>query len=414
MTPAHWLLIASLYVTQFLPVSFFFMGLPAILRSEGRSLEELSVLYLLGLVWVVKVLWAPLVDRISFGRLGHYRGWLIFMQSAMIIMLLLISRIDGVSDMGLLMALSLVLTMCAGTQDIATDAIAVRLIPPGMRGVGNSLQVGGGLVGIALGGGATLALYNLVGWAGCLWLMAAVVATTLVQIVLFREPAATEAEEEAKGGAGQSYARLWRFWRRPGIGRWALVMMLTPVGIGMVFGLLTPMLVDIGWSLERVGFTLNVTGSLVGLPAVLITGVLIRRWSRRAMLVGAALVQAAAILALLPLAGGERESQLVLPALLLVFLIYNPIATIMMTIMMDHADPRTAGTDFTAQCSFYTLMGFASGALALSIAQAHGYRVLVLVAAGCALLAGALALWLFRDPAREKPAVEKAAPTPAE
>ena len=33
-----WILIASLYVTQFLPVSFFFMGLPAILREQaGQS-----------------------------------------------------------------------------------------------------------------------------------------------------------------------------------------------------------------------------------------------------------------------------------------------------------------------------------------------------------------------------------------
>ncbi|MGU3497049.1 MFS transporter [Xanthobacteraceae bacterium A53D] len=394
MKPAHWLLIASLYVTQFLPVSFFFMGLPAIMRSEGRSLEELSVLYLLGLVWVVKVLWAPLVDRVSFGRLGHYRGWLILMQGAMIVMLLIIARIDGVSNMGLLMALSLLLTVFAGTQDIATDAIAVRLIPRHMRGVANSLQVGGGLVGVALGGGATLALYSLVGWSGCLWLMAGVVAVTLIQIILFREPA-----PEARTSAPLPYARLWRFWRRPGMGRWALVMMLTPVGIGMVFGLLTPMLVDIGWSLEWVGFTLNVTGSLVGLPAVLLTGILIRRWSRRAMLVGAAVVQAAAILALLPLAGGERESQLVMPALLLVFMIYHPVATVMMTIMMDHADPRSAGTDFTTQCSVYTFMGFASGALALSIAEAHGYRVLVVVAALCAILAGILAFRLYRDPA---------------
>ena len=61
MKRSHWLLIASLYTTQFLPVSFFFMGLPAILRSEGRTLEELGALYLLGFVWVLKIFWAPVV-----------------------------------------------------------------------------------------------------------------------------------------------------------------------------------------------------------------------------------------------------------------------------------------------------------------------------------------------------------------
>ena len=94
MKPANWILIASLYVTQFLPVSFFFMGLPAILRAQGKTLEEIGALYLLGFVWVFKILWAPMIDRLSFGRLGHYRGWLIVMQTAMIGMLLLISSVS--------------------------------------------------------------------------------------------------------------------------------------------------------------------------------------------------------------------------------------------------------------------------------------------------------------------------------
>lgn len=102
MKPANWILIASLYVTQFLPVSFFFMGLPAILREQGRTLEEIGALYLLGFVWVFKILWAPLVDRVSFSRLGHYRGWLLAMQAAMIAMLVVIGQIDGLANFPLL------------------------------------------------------------------------------------------------------------------------------------------------------------------------------------------------------------------------------------------------------------------------------------------------------------------------
>lgn len=391
MKPANWILIASLYVTQFLPVSFFFMGLPAILREQGRTLEEIGALYLLGFVWVFKILWAPLVDRVSFGRLGHYRGWLLMMQAAMIAMLVLIGQIDGLANFPLLVVLGLVLTVFSATQDIATDAVTCRLLPAELRGLGNSVQVAGGLVGIVLGGGLTLALYPTIGWTGCFILMAGVLAACFVQILFFREP------QVPASLAAAGYGRIWRVWARPGMAGWAALMVIVPLGIGMIFAMLSPMLVDIGWPLEAVGFTLNIVGSLVGLLAVFGAGLLIRRFGRKRMLVAAAFAQAAIILSVLPLAGGARETLLIVPGLVLVFLIYNPIATVMLTIMMDRSAAGSEGTDFTAQYSLYSFMGFLSGAVALQVAGAVGYQALVLIAAGLAVLAGLLALKLYRE-----------------
>lgn len=391
MKPANWILIASLYVTQFLPVSFFFMGLPAILREQGRTLEEIGALYLLGFVWVFKILWAPLVDRVSFGRLGHYRGWLLMMQAAMIAMLVLIGQIDGLANFPLLVVLGLVLTVFSATQDIATDAVTCRLLPAELRGLGNSVQVAGGLVGIVLGGGLTLALYPTIGWTGCFLLMAGVLAACFVQILFFREP------QVPASLAVAGYGRIWRVWARPGMAGWAALMVIVPLGIGMIFAMLSPMLVDIGWPLEAVGFTLNIVGSLVGLLAVFGAGLLIRRFGRKRMLVAAAFAQAAIILSVLPLAGGARETLLIVPGLVLVFLIYNPIATVMLTIMMDRSAAGSEGTDFTAQYSLYSFMGFLSGAVALQVAGAVGYQALVLIAAGLAILAGLLAVKLYRE-----------------
>ncbi|MCW5708994.1 MFS transporter [Shinella sp.] len=400
MKPANWILIASLYVTQFLPVSFFFMGLPAILREQGRTLEEIGALYLLGFVWVFKILWAPLVDRVSFGRLGHYRGWLLMMQAAMIAMLVLIGQIDGLANFPLLVVLGLVLTVFSATQDIATDAVTCRLLPAELRGLGNSVQVAGGLVGIVLGGGLTLALYPTIGWTGCFLLMAGVLAACFVQILFFREP------QVPASLAAAGYGRIWRVWARPGMAGWAALMVIVPLGIGMIFAMLSPMLVDIGWPLEAVGFTLNIVGSLVGLLAVFGAGLLIRRFGRKRMLVAAAFAQAAIILSVLPLAGGARETLLIVPGLVLVFLIYNPIATVMLTIMMDRSAAGSEGTDFTAQYSLYSFMGFLSGAVALQVAGAVGYQALVLIAAGLAILAGLLAVKLYREdrPAADSPA----------
>lgn len=55
-----------LNVRQFLGVGFSYTALVAILREPGASLGQPSTILVLGLVWAVEVLWAPLLDR-----LGH-------------------------------------------------------------------------------------------------------------------------------------------------------------------------------------------------------------------------------------------------------------------------------------------------------------------------------------------------------
>ena len=91
-----WLLLASLYMTQYLGLGFFWIALVAIMRRQGMPLEQLGVIYLLGLFWVIKVLWAPLIDRYGFGRLGHYRGWMLLTQGGMVLCLVVIGMVMNI------------------------------------------------------------------------------------------------------------------------------------------------------------------------------------------------------------------------------------------------------------------------------------------------------------------------------
>src|SRR5690606_27612309 len=76
-----------LYVTQYVGVGFITIGLVAILRDGGTPLETLGALTLIGLVWPLKVLWAPLLDRYGSRTRGHYRSWLLVLQSALVVAL---------------------------------------------------------------------------------------------------------------------------------------------------------------------------------------------------------------------------------------------------------------------------------------------------------------------------------------
>jgi MFS family permease len=335
-----WLLLASLYTTQFLPVAFFFMALPAILREAGMSLDDLTALYALGFVWVFKVLWAPLVDGFGWGRLGHHRGWLLVMQAAMIAILLVIGQIDGINQFSTVLLLSFTLTVFAATQDIATDAIACRLLGPRQRGIGNGIQVGGGLVGMILGGGATLFLYAQIGWSGIFYLLASALLVTFCQVVAFEEPAAPDMPPARPG-----LLRIASFWRQTGAA-WAVLLALAPMGMGMMFGLMTPMMIDAGKTPEWIGLMQNTVAPLAAIAAVLATGAAISRFGAVRMLITAALVQALIILAFLAVAKGVAQDPL--PALLVVVaaIVYNPTVTILTTMMMARVGIGSEGTDF--------------------------------------------------------------------
>ena len=399
MTPFRWALLGSLYITQFLALGFFLIALVAIMRREGAPLEQLGIIYLLGLVWVAKALWAPLVDRIRFGVLGHYRGWLILTQTGMVICLLVTRQFDAMADFQTVFLLSLVIALLSATQDVAADGLACRLLSPANRSVGSGVQMAGGLAGNIIGGGGVLMLYPTVGWEGSMVLLAAGVALPLALILWFREPpsdtAGSNQQDERRGSV--SFSQVWRFWQRPGNGRWLAILLTYPVAVSMSYALITPILVDADWSLERIGFVLNIVGSAVGMLAALAAGWAIRWIGRRTALVGAALAQAVGLLILLLPASGFTDTVSVTVSLSAVFLLYGAAAPVVMTLMMDQASPASAGTDFTIQYSVYSLVGFAAGAIGLPLAGLFGYQSVVVLSASIGLVAAMVARGFYQE-----------------
>jgi MFS family permease len=127
-------LLGALYVSQYLGIGFFYTALVAILRERGVPLGQLSAVQLIGLVWGVKFLWAPLLDRY-----GSHRGWLLVLQPAIVVGLLAIVPLDPVADFPTLLLLAGAVAGLSATQDIAADAIAAaaaaRSLPHRLLGV---------------------------------------------------------------------------------------------------------------------------------------------------------------------------------------------------------------------------------------------------------------------------------------
>ena len=222
-------LLGLLYVAQALPLGFFVVALPAILRDRGVSLERVGFLGALALPFLLKFLWAPVVDRFGAAT-GHYRSWLLPLQVLAVATVAAIAMLDPGAHFGLLVGLGALFMLLAATQDVATDGLAVRLLQHRDRGLGNGLQVGGYYLGQILGGGVVLVLVDRVGWSLAVATMAVILALPLPWVASVREPRAAAREARQAVGLGT----LLRFCRRDGIGAWMALLATWRLGETMV------------------------------------------------------------------------------------------------------------------------------------------------------------------------------------
>ncbi|HEV7651184.1 MAG TPA: MFS transporter [Actinophytocola sp.] len=385
-------LFLPLYGSQFLAIGFLFTALTAISRASGGSLEDIGIIYGIGFIWALKFLWAPLVDKYGSRRRGHYRSWLVVTQPAAALGIVALAPLDVGENLGLIVALLAVVAVLSATQDIATDALAVRMMHGRSRGGINGLQIGANFVGDVVGGGFVLVMYDYFGWVPAILTLAAVVSIPIYFIHRFREPAAV-----APTVVAPRRGSMFSVFRRPGVARWALVVTpLLAIAMPGAYGMLVPILIDAGVSIGMVGMLTNGLGGVIGIAAALLSGLWIHRLGRRRALIWYSAGQVVAIATMIPLVnGGGMVWALIAIVLLNIF--NSAVFVVMYTINMDHSRPESAGSDFTVQTSISLGLRFAAASAVAGIAGSAGYGPAMLACAGAAVVALLAVLVLYRD-----------------
>ena len=137
--------------------------MPVILRVEGFSLEVIALLPVASVPYLLKFLWAPLLDRNGGGE-NHYKRWILWTGLAYGVLLVLLGSLDLIADFKLVAALVLTISAIASTQDLAINALYIKLMSFEERGTGSSSKVLALNVGSILGSGCFLLVYNHFGW----------------------------------------------------------------------------------------------------------------------------------------------------------------------------------------------------------------------------------------------------------
>ena len=383
-------LLGSLYVAQHIPLTFVYEALPVFLRQQNVSLRTLGLLQLLALPLVFKFLWSPLIDRYGVTRWGHYRFWIIWFQTGLGVAIALLALINITQQFTLLLIGLLLVSLLSASQDIATDALAIGLLSPAERGFGNGIQRGGNSLGAIIGGGGMLLLLGYWGWRVTLLAMATVLLLAVIPIARHREQVVKPITSSPP-----SFRRLVSVYRRPGMGRWLIILILYGIGPYMALTMFRPLLVDLGLSIGEIGLLLGVVSYGAGLLGAIVAGLNISRLGRKQTLVIFSALQGIAIAAYcLPALGFTQLPVLYLVAMVAQFI--NGMAmTALFTVMMDNSDAATAGTDYTVQSSIVYISGIVGATFSGVIAEAIGYQGVFAVALLLAMVTVLAIRYLF-------------------
>ncbi len=302
-----------------LPYLLVFSTLSAWLRDFDISRSAIGFFAWVGLTYSVKVLWAPVVDRLPLpflSRFGQRRSWMLLGQLGIVLGLLGMAVTDPQLNLTAIALLALLVAFSSATQDIAIDAYRIEAAIDRYQGAMSAAYIFGYRVALLAAGAGALFIADRLSWSMAYIAMAALMGAGIITVLLVREPArqtdanAESTEQQLRYAAhlerAQTYGQrleLWflnavvapfvEFFRRNGVvALWLLLFIslyrLSDITMGIMAN---PFYLDLGFSKTDIaaigkvyGFIMTIVGSMAG-------GLLVVRYGLfKPLLLGAVLV----------------------------------------------------------------------------------------------------------------------------
>ena len=163
------------------------------LSEEGIEKSTIGLLSLVFLIYSLKVLWAPLVDRLKvpiFNIFGQRKSWLFLSQFITGLIIVLISFVGPKESLNIFVYLILAIGFFSATQDICADALRIELVEKRELGEASAVYVIGWRIGaILLSGVATFYLADIYGWQFAYGLIGIIVIfLSFLFLIFLKEP----------------------------------------------------------------------------------------------------------------------------------------------------------------------------------------------------------------------------------
>jgi PAT family beta-lactamase induction signal transducer AmpG len=321
-----------------LPFLLVFSTLSAWLRDLGVTRTAIGFFAWIGITYSIKVVWAPVVDRVPIPfltrALGKRRSWMLTAQLGIAAGLLGMALTDPTTDLVQVAVFALLVAFSSATQDISIDAYRIEAVVKERQAAMAATYILGYRLALLVAGAGALYIATYASWPNAYFSMAALTLIGMVTALAVSEPVHHKDSQnvmfEQRVISFMSRSASLPDWLRGAIawvigavicpfadfftrnGWWAVVILVF-IGVfrlsDLVMGIMAnPFYLDLGFTKTEIaniakifGFVMSVAGSFLGGAMVIRYGIM------RPLLLGAVMVAATNLLfAFLAMIGPDK------------------------------------------------------------------------------------------------------------
>lgn len=358
-----------------LPLALISSTLQAWYADVGMSILATGALSLLGLPYVYRMVWGPLLDRYSLIPIGKRRSWILVMQILLLVGFNVMAWFSPNTSPQLMAALGFLLACFSATQDVAIDAHRTEYLPQNEHAIGASLAVFGYRLALLIAGGVALLIAQHFGWAIAYRVMGFLMVFGIVATLLSPEPSLQTKNDTSLSVA--FIAPVKELFSRPGIV--LLLFFIFFYKLAEAFttttsGIVMPFLIQgIGFSLDTIAYVNKMMGIVAILLGGLTAGILLMRWSLYKALLVFGLLQAVTNIFFIALAMVGKNVTLFAVAVVCDNFAAGMGSTALVALFMRLVDKRFTGTQFSIFVGLSMLPRMLSGPVAALLQSWFGW-----------------------------------------
>jgi MFS transporter, PAT family, beta-lactamase induction signal transducer AmpG len=373
------------------------------LRDVGLDLGSIGLISLASFFYLLKFLWAPLIDRYAFpltAFLGRRRSWLLVSQLVVMGALYALAFTRPEAGVGPLVGWVLLASLAGATQDSVVDAYRIEIAPVSAQAALAATYTLGYRFGLILAGAGALYLADYRDWTWAYVAMASLMLLPIATTLLCREPVAPESTVVRRiDFLGAFWQPFSSFFSTNGL---ALgVVLLLFVGfykfpdqvIGVMAG---PFYLDSGYTKSDIATVSKLYGVWMGIAGAFAGGVAVAAFGFRRMLFLAAIGVALSNLAFLLMAQNPSQPWAFYAAITADNLFQGFAGVVLVAFMSSLTDRNFTATQFALLVSLANLPGKFVGGVSGYLVEATSYSTFFVLSALTVVPTLALLAWLWR------------------
>lgn len=373
------------------------------LRDVGLDLGSIGLISLASFFYLLKFLWAPLVDRYAFpltAFLGRRRSWLLVAQVGVAVGLFALAFTRPELGAGALVGWVLFASFAGATQDSVVDAYRIEIAPAEAQAALAATYTLGYRIGLILAGAGALYIAEFSGWKNAYLAMTALMVLPILATLFSREPVAPVAAVTRRiDFIGAFWQPFVTFFQANGL-KLGVVLLLF-VGLfkfpDQVIGVMAgPFYLDSGYSKADIATVSKLYGVWTGIAGAFLGGVCVAAFGFRWMLAIAAVAVACSNIAFLLMAQHPSEIWAFYAAITADNLSQGFAGTVLVAFMSSLTNRNFTATQYALLVSLANLPGKFVGGVSGYVVEATSYSAFFLMSALTVIPTLLLLAWLWK------------------